>query len=139
MRSKYDVHLLALLLLLLVSGCSGNVTVTGKVTFEDGEPLTAGRVCFQTETFLADGPLKADGTYTLGGAKENSGIPPGKYQVYITGAVTSPQLLQAAPGTTGAFSAPVPLIHQRYADKNTSELTCEVKGRTVFDITVTPP
>jgi len=138
MTSKYHIQL-GVLLLLLVPGCSGNVKVTGTVTFEDGYPLTEGRVCFQTETFLADGPLKADGTYTLGGEKENSGIPTGTYQVYITGATTTPELLQAAPGKTGVFSPPVPLIHQKFTDKSTSGLTCEVKGRTVFDITVTPP
>ena len=139
MTSNHHLHVGTLVLLLFVSGCGDNVTVTGKVTFEDGKPLTAGRVCFQTDKFLADGPLKADGTYTLGGEKENSGVPPGKYQVYITGATTSPQLLQAAPGKTGVFSPPVSLIHQKFTDKDTSGLTCEVKGRTVFDISVTPP
>ena len=117
-------------------GCGQNVKVTGKVTFEDGEPLTRGRVCFQTETFYADGPLQPDGTYTLGSTGENTGLPKGTYQVSITGAVTPPKVLDPA---MGRVTPAVPLIHGKFTNQTTSGLTCEVKGRTVFDITVTPP
>jgi len=127
--------------LVVLGGCSKNVRVTGKVTFEDGEPLTEGRVCFQTETMFADGPLQPDGTYTLGSLGENTGLPKGTYQVFIAGATTPPRLDagRGMGGTVGSYTPGVPLIHQKFTDRMTSELTCEVKGRTVFDITVTPP
>ena len=126
----------------LLVGCSENVKVTGKVTFEDGSPLTLGRVCFQTETMFADGPLQNDGTYTLGSLGENTGLPKATYQVFITGATTPPQL-GAGKGqlgaTQGSYTPGTSLIHQKFTDRMTSGLTCEVKGRTVFDISVTPP
>jgi len=127
--------------LVVLCGCSKNVRVTGKVTFEDGEPLTLGRVCFQTDTMFADGPLQPDGSYTLGSLGENTGLPKGTYQVFITGATTPPQLGMGVGtgGTVGSFTPGVSLIHQKFIDRMTSGLTCEVKGRTVFDITVTPP
>ena len=132
----------------IVAGCSQNVKVTGKVTFEDGTPLTMGRVCFQTETMFADGPLKEDGTYTLGSLGENTGLPKGTYQVFISGATTPPQLgagMGMNPGggpgasTIGSYTPGTPLINKKFTDRMTSELTCEVSGKTEYNITVTPP
>ena len=127
--------------LVVLGGCGKNVKVTGKVTFEDGEPLTLGRVCFQTDTMFADGPLQSDGTYTLGSLGENTGLPKGTYQVFISGATTPPQLGMGAGlgGTVGSFTPGTSLIHKKFTDRMTSGLTCDVNGRTVFDITVTPP
>jgi len=121
--------------LILLAGCGENVKVTGKVTFEDGQPLTKGRVCFQTDTFFADGAIREDGSYTLGSVGENTGLPKGTYQVFISGAANLPHMDIGR----GSFSSPQPLINKKFTDRMTSELTCEVKGRTVFDITVTPP
>ena len=127
---------------ILLVGCGKNVKVTGKVTFEDGTPLTMGRVCFQTETMFADGPLREDGTYTLGSLGENTGLPRGNYQVFITGATTPPSL-GSGKGQLGAiqgsFMPGTPLVHAKFTDRMTSGLTCEVNGRTVYDIQVTPP
>lgn len=122
-------------ILLAFSGCGNNVRVTGKVTFEDGQPLTAGRVCFQTDTFFADGAVQEDGSYTIGSVGENSGLPKGTYQVFITGAANIPEMDIA----TGRATTPQALIHKKFTDRTTSEWTCDVKGKTVFDITVTPP
>ena len=131
--------------LVVLTGCGSNVQVTGKVTFEDGTPLTLGRVCFQTETMFADGPLKEDGTYTLGSQGENTGLPRGTYQVFISGAMTPPQLGAGPGGATGpaslrgSYTPGVSLIDQKLTDRMTSGLTCEVTGRTEYNITVTPP
>ena len=126
---------------LIVAGCGSDVKVTGKVTFEDGQPLTTGRVCFQSEKLFADGPLQKDGTYTLGSLGENTGLPKGKYQVFIAGAETPPQpvIVGGQVNLLGRFIPGKPLIHQKFTDRMTSGLTCEVKGRTVYDIQVTPP
>lgn len=128
---------LSLFLILVATGCGKNVKVTGKVTYEDGEPLTVGRVCFEAGSFFADGPVKKDGTYSIGGATENSGIPSGDYQVYILGAAKLPEMLGEGRETT--FAPPVPVIDGKFTDANTSGLKCTVKGRTVYDIKVTPP
>ena len=128
--------------LIVLGGCSRNVKVTGKVTFEGtGEPLTLGRVCFQTDTMFADGPLQPDGTYTLGSLGENTGLPKGTYQVFISGATTPPQLGMGTGqgGLLGSYAPGTALIHSKFTDRMTSGLTCNVNGRTVFDITVTPP
>jgi len=127
--------------LLLAAGCGSNVKVTGKVTFEDGQPLAKGRVCFQTDKFFADGPIQKDGTYTLGSVGENTGLPKGTYQVFIAGAETPPQLVVVG-GQVNLLGKTLPgnpLVHKKFTDRMTSGLTCEVKGRTVFDITVMPP
>jgi len=36
---------------------------------------------------MASGELQSDGTYRLGSLSEKDGIPPGKYKVYVQGAV----------------------------------------------------
>ncbi len=81
-------NILLLTLILLVSiGCSDKRPLSGKVTFSDnGEPLTKGAVFFTTPTFVAQGDLKKDGTYTVGSLDLDDGIPPGDYKVYIAGA-----------------------------------------------------
>jgi len=126
-------------------GCGSNVQVTGKVIFEDGTPLTVGRVCFQTETMFADGPLQEDGTYRLGSQGENTGLPKGTYQVYISGAMTPPQLGAGSGGATGpaslrgSYTPGVSLIDLKFTDRMTSGLTCDVTGKTVYNIMVAPP
>jgi hypothetical protein len=85
---KHRILLCVLSLSLLTLGCNNpNIKFSGKVTFPDGQPLTTGLVCFSTSAFMASGELQADGTYSLGSLSENDGIPPGKYKVYVQGAV----------------------------------------------------
>ena len=120
-----------------VLGCGQGVTVQGKVSFPDGTPLTVGEVVFQTETLMASGRIQPDGTYTLVGAKEGDGIPPGRYGVRIVNAYDSSN---TPPGASPMDALPpIPLIDEKFEKTETSGLTCEVKGAQTFDITVTPP
>jgi len=135
-------HFAFFLLLMFAVGCGGNVSVTGKVTFPDGSPLTYGEVLFETSTTLARGTIQSDGTYSLS-AGEERGIPRGTYQVYIGGfspTVTAPQIGPDGRPIGGAqVIRPVIPVHRDFLHSSTSNLTANVQGRTVFDITVRPP
>lgn len=120
---------------MLTGGCQRNSTVTGKVLFEDGSPLTKGMVIFTGDAGVARGPIDADGSYRLGFEKNANGVPKGNYKVYI---------FDAAYKIEGASKmAPmVPLIEEKFMKPETSGLICNVdKGSMVYDITVTklPP
>lgn len=134
-----------LLLLALCFGCGQNVQVKGKVTYPDGEPVTRGRVAFVTDKEFYSGQLKSDGTYTLGTLKANDGIPPGKYKVYIgdsTETISAPASSQTNKNSRRSMPPPsVKKEHvaQKYCSSESSDLSCEVKGSTVFDFTVDRP
>jgi hypothetical protein len=124
-----------LLIILVISGCGKNVGLSGKVTFsDDNSPLTFGEVCFRTDTFLARGTLKNDGTYTVGSLTKTDGIPPGVYQVYITGAVKELGLVNI--GTNKETTIIEQLIDEKYGNPEKSGLTVEVKKSTTFNIQV---
>lgn len=133
----------------LILGCSNQVRVTGKVTFEDGTPLTEGKVVFDKDTsFQAVGQIQSDGSYTLGSYKVTDGVPRGTYKVYITGAVSSQTRDVGVRAQTGEQSfergqVSIPmftkLIHPKYEAPETSGLVCEVNQSMKYDIKVTPP
>jgi len=134
MRQNYSVHCFLLsLLFLCVLGCgNGNVGLSGKVTFSDDDsPLTVGMVNFTTGTFLAKGPIQADGTYILGSISEKDGLPPGKYRVYITGAST------AVASEKGGMPTMVPIINQKFTTAKGSGIEVDVTASTKkFDFKV---
>lgn len=120
--------LTVLFVFLTLAGCSkGFVPFGGKVTFEeDGSPLTRGVVVFSTDTFQAEGGIKADGTYRLGSLKINDGLPPGTYKVFLSNA-------GALIGET--YVSDVDLI---YTNRIGTPLICEVpaSGIRAFDFHV---
>ncbi len=126
--------------LLASLGCGGGgVGVSGKVTFEDGTPLTTGEVAFRTNSFAATGKINPDGTYSLSSSKEGDGVPKGTYQVTV-------KAIQSVDPPPGALSdpnyKPEPakiLVDLKFADPAKSGLSCEVSGKTTYDIKVTPP
>jgi len=83
--------IIILLLLVVAAGCgSGQVGLKGTVVFDDdGSPLTTGTVIFTTATFQARGNIDGQGTFTMGSFGEKDGLPPGTYQVGITGATVA--------------------------------------------------
>ncbi|MDR0611848.1 MAG: hypothetical protein LBG58_17205 [Planctomycetaceae bacterium] len=137
-RSMKNVFLMMLLLLCLTSfnGCNnGNVKFGGKVTFEDGSPLTAGVVVFDNGVNMSTAPIRPDGTFTAGTSRENNGIPPGTYRVSISGVVElldNPENLFPAPSR--------PLIHSKLTNPDTSGLSVIVdKSPQPYNILVEPP
>jgi len=105
------------LIFLVAMGCSGNKRLVGKVTFDDGEPAPNGMVIFRTDTFVAKGEIQKDGSYKMGSERENNGIPPGEYQVYVTSISEPPP---------GPFGMPTPLCDPKYENPDTSGLTCKI-------------
>ena len=80
-------RLLILPALLLIVGCSGNVKITGTVTYsDDGAPVETGTVCFisTTSDFMSRGTI-TNGTFTMSSVKADDGLPPDTYDVYFTG------------------------------------------------------
>jgi len=136
MKKKFFVALSLVLLLFL--GCSNQVRVTGKVTFEDGTPLTEGKVLFENDAFFqAVGQIQSDGSYTLGSYKLTDGVPRGTYKVYITGAVSAEA--RDVRGGVASIPAFTKLIHPKFEAPETSGLVCEVKKSMKYDIKVEPP
>ena len=133
---------------LITAGCGRNVKVTGKVSFPDGEPLSTGQVVFENGKISAMGKLSADGSYTLGTETEKNGIPPGKYRVYITGAVTygdvpvpvsTPGGAYDPRGNSSSLPASISLIDRKFRSAETSSLEVDVKGTMTYDIRVEKP
>ena len=140
MNQKFPLLIVALLLISLSVGCGGNAVVTGKVTFADGTPLTEGQVNFESSGLSSRGTIQPDGTYSLE-TGEGKGIPRGSYQVSITG-FAGPRMVDTAPPGSPPQMRPVfreSPIDRKYFNPETSGLICEVKGRTVYNITVEPP
>ena len=131
---------IAVLILTLALGCGGDVSVSGRVTFPDGTPLTVGAVVFETSDFYATGPIDSNGYYTMA-TNSGPGIPRGTYQVTIQDThnpreVYNPNNPDLPPRLIWPTER---LIDPKFGNLGTSGLVCEVKGRTKFDITVTKP
>jgi len=109
-----------LLLLVGAAGCGkGYQRVQGKVTFEDGAPLTKGMVVFEglgEAPVTARGDVGRDGSYRLGTDRPGDGVPPGKYRVLITPLVENPDAPER------------PAFDPRYTSFATSGLEFEVKA-----------
>jgi hypothetical protein len=73
--------------LFVACGCgSGKYPVRGKVTLEDGTPLTRGMVVFESldGTQGARGMIQPDGRYELSSASAGDGVRPGRYRVLVS-------------------------------------------------------
>ena len=131
-------HTAFALLLIFLVGCGSNVTVSGTVKFADGTPLDRGTVTFEDAKMMAYGDIQKNGTYSLDSG-EAKGIPPGTYRVSITGLNAPIVIPPTEIGGKVQIIPQVSPIHKRFENPAASGLTCEVKGRTKFDITVEPP
>ena len=129
---KKYAFMFCLLICLVVAGCGKNKRLTGKVTFSDGTPVKNGMVIFRTDNFLSKGEIKPDGSYKMSSERENDGIPPGDYQVYVSSIFKPPP-----PGS--GLSMPVSLCHPKYENPDTSGLTCKVPAPgNKYDIVLEP-
>jgi hypothetical protein len=114
--------------LLVFAGCgSGGHGVSGKVTFEDGSPLTTGTVELDGPGGAGSGAIQPDGTYeiTFG---ESGGVPDGTYRVKVEA---------FGEGTGGPGPS---LVADKYRSFEDSGLTVTVAGASQeFNITVEKP
>jgi len=118
---KNCAFMLFLLMCLIATGCSGNKKLSGKVTFEDGSPAPNGTVIFLKDSFTSKGEIQPDGSYKMSSERENDGIPPGEYKVYVTGILEPPQVIPGA-----MPSMPASLCDPKYENPETSGLTCKI-------------
>lgn len=118
------------------AGCgSGRYTVTGRVTYPDGSPLTEGNVIGQmgegANSVTVQGNVKPDGSFSWGTEREGDGALPGKYRVAV---------MPRALGDAEMGEGMQPAVASKYANMKTSGIEFEVKaGRNTLDITVTRP
>ena len=133
----------SIMLLSAFVGCGKNCSVSGKVTFSDGTPLTRGKVVFESPTLISSGPVQKDGTFQLGTLKPKDGVPPGSYKVCFSDIITPS--IKTIPPANGKGPPKVVVTHpespidKKYLNAETSGLTCDVKGSMKFDIVVEPP
>jgi hypothetical protein len=126
-------YFLPIFVLCLFVGCnSNNVSVSGKVTYPDGTPVTVGQVVFDDDKFLGRAYLQPDGSYRMGRIKDGDGIPKGTYKVFLYDA----NIYEESPGGSSIVK---PQVSAKFMDGDTSELTCTVEGKTVFNFTVERP
>lgn len=141
--NRYTILTIGILVFLMLSGCSKNAPLQGKVTFEDGSHLTVGMVNFTGENGLSRGKIQSDGTYRVGSFKSNDGLLPGKYKVYITGA-SEPIEPTRESNQKDSMGNPIQmagamrlLIDPKYVTAETTPLTRDVPASgNRFDITV---
>jgi hypothetical protein len=138
MRYRIRMPAFGLLLLLGLVGCGRYYPVSGKVTLDDGTPVTDGLVIFEQaeagdkDPVMARGEIKSDGSFQLSSVKPGDGLPTGKYRALVT---PKGDLEGAAAG-----KKPVMPYDQRYTDFKTSHLEFEVKeGSNDFPITLKRP
>ena len=120
------------LLLLLVAGigCSNKVPVHGKVVLQDGSPLNTGVVLFQGDGILSRATIQPDGTFKASTEKNNDGIPPGIYKVYISGAMVGADPPKGDASSDGGIPEGdvKHLIDPKFSHPDNSGIVCEVKS-----------
>jgi hypothetical protein len=81
-------YLFLILSLIILTGCSNNVYVTGTVKFaDDNTPLEIGTIFFTDGKMQAHSPLGKGGSFSIYTLKKGDGLAPGNYKVFISGAV----------------------------------------------------
>lgn len=119
-----------------LGGCnSGRYPVTGRVTYDDGSPVTGGTVIAETnidgKVVALQGNIESDGSFRMGGAAPGDGAQPGSYRVLIT----SPTLSDAEKA-----QGKRPALGGKYASFDSSGITLEVKpGKNDLAIKVARP
>ena len=133
-------HFITIIILITLCGCSKNVPLSGRITFEDnGEPLTMGTIAFVQGAHQARSEIDSDGRYKLGFEKDGDGLPPGEYQIYIQAVQVETAM---DPANEDGISEEIilsvtPLIADRYKNPETSGLSFIADGKSkTFDIQV---
>jgi hypothetical protein len=118
-------------LILIFSGCSNKISVTGIVKYADGSPLTIGSVIFENDKEQYFGQLNTEGKFNLGGIKSGDGIPPGLYKVRLAGTEETQDIENDR--------VIVKHVDNKYTNVATSGLTAEVGKQRTFDFIVEKP
>src|SRR5262245_58050508 len=117
-----------------VTGCgSGRYSVSGRVLYQDGSPVTEGVVVGESEDagtkVMARGSVQPDGTFRWGTERPGDGARPGKYRVVVV-----PRALGDAETANGML----PAVDPKFSNPKTSGIEFDVKETdNEFNITVT--
>ncbi|MDR0521169.1 MAG: hypothetical protein LBH00_04870 [Planctomycetaceae bacterium] len=123
----------------LMSGCGTSRTViTGTIKLEDGSPAPVTGVVFTNKTDSYSAAVAKDGSYKTADTSYK-GLPPGTYQVSLSGGLRK----KPVPVADGGMTPPPEVtytIPEKYTSAATSGLTFEVKrgGDRTYDIVVKP-
>jgi hypothetical protein len=133
--ARWSVTLLALAALTAAGCSSGRYPVTGRVTYEDGSPLTEGSVVGEStdggSPVMARGTVGRDGRFEWGTERPGDGARPGKYRVIV---------IPRALGDAELAKGETPAVDGKYTKYESSGITIEVKAeRNELNITVTRP
>jgi hypothetical protein len=136
---KYQILLYSLMGIVCIAGCGvPNTPVSGKVTFENGTPLTTGEIIFvgtfNSKEYFVKGKIGSDGSYTLaeqviGKESGKAGCKPGEYQVFL-GSTSTTEIVNDKTVMTHT-------VHQDYTRKDKTPLTAKVPGGN-YDFQVPP-
>jgi hypothetical protein len=73
--------------IVLVCGCgNSNISLTGNVKFDDGNPLANGTVMLSTDTESFIGRISPNGNFVMETSENKSGIPAGNYTISVSSA-----------------------------------------------------
>ena len=120
--------------IILACGCDSGLKTyptSGHVRFEDGTPVAAGTIIFQSVEIevQARANIQNDGTFHLGTETPDDGAVEGKHRVIVRAQWEGPDTPPKHP------------VHPKYRSPHTSNLEYEVtpQGPNEFDITVQRP
>jgi hypothetical protein len=133
-----------ILFLLLLTGCSDKVKITGQVKFTDGEPVNFGQVIFDGNGKSLFGHLDKTGHYSPGEIRDGDGVPYGTYKVWLAGTVLSEEGKETGKGENAVRSSEFKetyRVDEKYTSAGKTDITFEVKkgGAKTFDFTVERP
>lgn len=128
---KFNLALLALLILCCL-GCSGNVKLSGTVSYsDDNSPVESGMIYFVSRSgdFSARGEI-VNGQFTVSSIKENDGLPKGEYDVYFSGIEKIVKEGKTLENGDTIEPETAPAVDLKYLSASTSELSLTVDGGT---------
>lgn len=137
LKDKVWRRLPLLVVPVLLIGCSNNgqYPVHGRVTYEDGSPLTEGIVVGEMSEgesrVMARGNVESDGSFSWGTKKPGDGAKPGKYRVVV---------LARTVGEREASQGKLPDVDPKFSNPKTSGIDFEVQpGKNELNIKVSKP
>ena len=115
-------------------GCGGgSVVIKGTAKMADGATVDRGMVIFvgEKEQFSAD--IQSNGTFSPGRLRDGDGIPPGVYQISLSGIVREEPNPADPERPLG-----IPLIASKYGDHRTSGLSIDTSQTKTLDLVLDP-
>ena len=121
-------------------GCSGNVKVTGRVTYENGQPLTIGQVVFTDDFYMGKSDLDKNGEYSIHSMRRNDGLKKGVYRAFISSAYRFEKTEAIKdPLQDYRFDTPVLLVDMQFTNPDTTGWVFDLKKNSRIDFVVYPP